>query len=171
MAGADEELSKKAIAEYIVENMEPDVPYILGPGSTVKAVCRELNVECTLLGVDVVVDKVLVLKDAWEKQLLEILDKYGRAKLIVTPIGGQGFLLGRGNQQISPRVLSRMRREDLVIVATESKIKQLKTLYVDTGDPILDRALEGYYRVVVGYGRSIVVKVSSGRFFENSNSN
>ncbi|ADV65329.1 ATP-NAD kinase family protein [Desulfurococcus mucosus] len=160
-AGMDEELNKEAIAEYIVETMEHGTPYILGPGSTVKAVCSKLGVSCTLLGVDVVLNGGVVVKDAWEKHLLEILDTYGTAKLVVTPIGGQGFLFGRGNQQLSPRVLSLIGRSNVIVVATESKIRQLKELLIDTGDPAVDKMLEGYYKVVVGYGRYRVVKAVS----------
>lgn len=164
---ADEELAKNAIAEYIVENMEPDIPYILGPGSTVKAICRKLNIDCTLLGVDILVNRQLVVKDAWEKDLLDTINRYGRVKLVITPIGGQGFLFGRGNQQISPRVLSLVKKEDIMIVATERKIRSIGRLIVDTGDPSVDLKLSGYMRVLVDYNRFITVKVISGSLNEN----
>jgi len=156
--GIDEELNKEAIAEYIVENMARDTPYILGPGSTVKSICRLLNLECTTLGVDIILDKRMLVKDAWEKHILEVVDEYGRAILIVTPIGGQGFIFGRGNQQLSPRVLSRIGRENIIVVSTELKIRHLKTLYIDTGDPSVDKLLEGYYKVIVGYGKYRVMR-------------
>ena len=157
----EEELVKEAIAEHIVENMEPDTPYILGPGSTVKAICRKLELNCTLLGVDVVLNRNLIVKDAWEKDLLEILEKYMEARLIITPIGGQGFLFGRGNQQISPRVLSRINPRNIIVVATENKIREIPYLIIDTGDRNLDKALEGYIKVLVGYNRFIVIRVKA----------
>lgn len=157
--GLDEDLVKDAIAEFVVESMEPGTPYILGPGTTVKAICRKLKVECTLLGVDVILDGKLLVKDAWEKNLLEVIEKYGRVKLVVTPIGGQGFLFGRGNQQISPRVLSLISKEDIIVVATERKIKEIGTLLVDTGDTRIDARLSGYVKVLVDYNRYVVVRV------------
>jgi len=161
-SGLDEELAKDAIAEYIVENMEEGVPYILGPGSTVKAICKKLNLDCTLLGVDVVMNKQLILKDAWERDLLEIVKCYKRVKLVVTPIGGQGFLFGRGNQQISPRVLSLVERKDVIVVATERKVRDIGRLIVDTGCPDVDSKLSGYIKVLVDYNRFVVLKVVGG---------
>lgn len=160
--GYDEEEAKFAIARYVVENMEPNAPYILGPGSTVKAICRVLELPCTLLGVDVILNKKLVVRDAWEKDLLNILEKYRRIKVVVTPIGKQGFIFGRGNQQISPRVLSRINREDILVVATRSKMNELKYLFVDTGDRELDRKLSGYYKVLVDYNMYTVTRVLPG---------
>ncbi|MEL9909360.1 MAG: ATP-NAD kinase family protein [Desulfurococcus sp.] len=160
-SGIDEELNKESIAEYIVETMNPYTPYILGPGSTVKAICVKLGLTCTLLGVDIVLDGQILVKDAWEDQLLGILKNYSSVKLVVTPIGGQGFIFGRGNQQLSPRVLSLIGRDNIIIVATESKIRELRELYVDTGDPAVDKMLEGYYRVLIDYGRYRVVRVVS----------
>jgi predicted polyphosphate/ATP-dependent NAD kinase len=80
-------------------------------------------------------------------------------KVIVTPIGGQGFIFGRGNQQLSPRFLSRIDKKDIIIVSTESKIRSLECLRVDTGDPGVDQRLRGYYKVIVDYNRYLVMKV------------
>lgn len=158
----DEEDNKQAIARYIVENMEPGIPYILGPGTTVKAICKALGLQCTVLGVDVILDKMLLVRDAWERDLLEVLDRFNRAKVIVTPIGKQGFIFGRGNQQISSRVLSRLSRDDIIVVATRSKAGEIKYLLVDTGDRALDEALSGYYKVLVDYNTYAVFRAISG---------
>lgn len=157
----DEEIAKEAIAEYVVESMEPDTPYILGPGSTVKSICRKLRLDCTLLGVDVLFNGKIIVKDAWERDLLDVVSRYRRVKLIISPIGGQGFLLGRGNQQISPRVLSHINREDIIIVATERKIRELRELIIDTGDSYIDSKLEGYLKVIVDYGKYVVIRVKA----------
>lgn len=157
-SGVDEELSKESIAEYIVETMEQGIPYILGPGSTVKAICRKLNINCTLLGVDIIIDGKLIVKDAWERDILNVLNRYGRVKIIISPIGGQGFLFGRGNLQISRGVLERIRKEDIIVISTENKLRNTPCLYIDTGSLELDERLSGYYKVLVDYGRYIVAK-------------
>ncbi len=155
----DDEENKEAIARYVVENMSRDTVYILGPGSTVKAIARALGLEYTMLGVDVVLNGRLLYKDAWEAHLLKVLQDYGRVKVVVTPIGGQGFIFGRGNQQFSPRFLSGIDKKDIIIVSTVSKIRSLDHLRVDTGDPAVDQRLRGYYRVIVDYNRDVVMKV------------
>ncbi len=153
-----------AIAEDIVEKMEDGILYIIGPGTTTRAITQELGLEKTLLGVDIVLDRALVARDANEAQLLALLDQHGehRAKIIVTPIGGQGYLLGRGNQQISPRVIERVGRENLVVVCTPDKLHALgiQPLLVDTGDPAVDQMLSGYLTIVTGYNERAVRKVA-----------
>lgn len=156
-AAEDEEV--EAIASYVVETMEPDTLYILGPGRTVEAIARKLGIEKTPLGVDAVYNGKLVGKDLDERGLLELLEKYPKAKIILSPIGGQGFILGRGNQQISPEVIRRVGPKNIVIVATKAKLATFKTLKVDTGDEEVDRMLQGYTRVITGYYRETVVKV------------
>ena len=154
----DEEENKLAIARQVVEEMEPGVVYVVGPGTTTKPILELLGLEKTLLGVDVVCDGKLLAKDANEAQILRLIEGR-RAKIIVTPIGGQGFIFGRGNQQISPRVIRAVGRDNIIIVATKSKLTGLRALRVDTGDPELDEALKGYVRVIVDYGQEVVMRV------------
>jgi predicted polyphosphate/ATP-dependent NAD kinase len=116
----------------------------------------------TLLGVDVVFRGRLLATDVNESQLLELLE--GRnAKLIVTPIGGQGCIFGRGNQQISPSVIRKVGQDDIIVVSTAAKIGSLggRPLWVDTGDQAVDKMLCGYVRVVTGYNEQVVYRVSS----------
>jgi len=142
--------NQAAIAIYIIENMEPHVIYIIGPGTTTRTIADLLDEEKTLLGVDLFCNKKLVAKDVNEKQILkEIQGK--TAKIIVTPIGGQGFIFGRGNQQISPAVIRRVGQNNIVVVATKDKLRNLKSLRVDTGDPKLDDAFRGYIKVTTDY--------------------
>ncbi len=152
----------EGIADYVKEEfVKPDGVYVLGPGSTVEKVGVGLAAKKTLLGVDVVRGDGTVLGlDLDERKLLEFVDK-GPVKVIVSPIGGTGFLFGRGNQQISPMVLRRIGTENVIIVASRSKIDRLvpRRLLVDTGDPGLDSALRGYLRVITGYREEMVVKV------------
>lgn len=151
--------STRAIAEYVVDLMNDDYYYILGPGTTVKAVGDELGIDKTLLGVDVVHRKELVGKDLSEEQLLQLIAGK-RAKIIVTVIGGQGYIFGRGNQQISPRVIREVGRENLIVISTRGKLLSLNgPLLVDSGDYELDQSLVGYVRVITGYGEESVWKV------------
>ncbi len=153
----------EAIARYIIENMDECTLYILGPGSTVKEVARLLGVDYSLLGVDVIHNGRLVVRDVDEERLyrlvVEHLARGGKAKIIVTPIGGQGFIFGRGNQQISPRIIRLVGRENIIVVSSRSKLRRLKLLRVDTGDTSVDELLRGYIRVVVDYGEEEVRRV------------
>lgn len=158
----EEEENKKAIARYIIENLEPNTLYILGPGTTVKTISKLLGLPATILGVDLLYNNKIIVRDAWEKQILEAIKRYRRAKIIVSPIGGQGFVFGRGNQQISPKVIRHVGRNNIIIIATWRKIRELDILRIDTGDPELDKELEGYYRVLVDYNRYVVKKIVSG---------
>ncbi len=131
--------NQAAIAIYIIENMKPDVAYIIGPGTTTRTIGDLLDAKKTLLGVDIFCNKKIVASDANEKQILEKI-RGKTAKIIVTPIGGQGFIFGRGNQQISAKVIRKVGLENIVVVSTASKLRSLKNLRVDTGDSTLDNA-------------------------------
>lgn len=157
-----EQARLRAIANQVVSWMKDGVLYIVGPGTTTRAIFETLGLPKTLLGVDAVLDRALVAADASEAQLLALLD--GRpAQIIVTPIGGQGYLLGRGNQPISPAVLRRVGKSNLLVVATPDKLSALhgRPLLVDTGDAAMDDALCGYVQVVTGYGERAVYRIST----------
>lgn len=157
--GLDEEENKEAIARFIVENMEKDTLYILGPGSTVKAIAKLINQPYTLLGVDALFNGEMVKLDLWEKDILELIEEYGKVKLVLTPIGGQGFILGRGNQQLTPKVVRKIGLDNIILVSTLSKIQSLDVLRVDTGDPDLDRELCRFVKVLVDYNQFVVRKI------------
>ena len=154
---ADEEAEE--IGQYIADTMRDGVLYIVGPGSTTAAIAKAIGADKTLLGVDVFLNKKLVLRDANEKAILELLGEGKEAEAIVSPIGKQGFFLGRGNQQISPRVLAKVARDKVTVVATPTKLAGTKILRVDTGDPALDDMFRGRRRVVTGYKRRKLVQV------------
>ncbi len=158
---ADEHYSQEALAQEIIENMDEDYFYIIGPGTTTRTIMENIELEYTLLGVDLIYRKQLIEKDLNEKKLLEHI-KEKKAKLIVTPIGGQGFLLGRGNQQLSPAVIRNVGKNNIIVVATKQKINSLsgQPLLVDTGDNELDSLLCGYVRVVTGYRENIVYRIA-----------
>lgn len=140
-----------AIGVYIIENMKPDVIYVTGPGTTTRTIGDLLDAKKTLLGVDLFCNKKIAANDVNEKQILEAID--GKpVRIIVTPIGGQGFIFGRGNQQISPKVIRRVGLDNIIVIATEGKLRSLKALRVDTGDSNLDAAFrKRKIKVVANY--------------------
>lgn len=151
-ASSDEEHFKLEIAQFAREFMSDGSYYILGAGTTTAKIAELIGCEKTLLGVDVIRNGRTVLKDASERDLLRLLDEIdGDVRIIVSPIGAQGFILGRGSQQISPRVLRIVGPERLILIATPHKLRDLKYLLVDTGDVEIDRALAGRRQVVTGY--------------------
>ena len=152
--------AKKEIADAIVEQMEPQTLYLLGPGTTVRAIADELGIEKTLLGVDAVVDRQLVGSDLNERAILELLDRYSKAVIIVTPLGGNGFIFGRGNKQFTPKVLRRVGRENIIVIGDRGKLLKLPGLHVDTGDPEVDESLSGYMDVIVGQNHRKMMRVT-----------
>ncbi|MGD8477708.1 MAG: ATP-NAD kinase family protein [Burkholderiales bacterium] len=151
--------AKQEIAAALVEEMKPQTLYLLGPGTTVRAIADELGIEKTLLGVDAVVDGQLVGSDLNEREILELLDRYAQAAIVVTPLGGNGFIFGRGNKQFSAKVLRRIGRDNIIIIGDRSKLMKLPSLHVDTGDPELDESLSGYMDVIVGRGHRKLMRV------------
>ncbi|MFW9801767.1 MAG: ATP-NAD kinase family protein [Candidatus Thorarchaeota archaeon] len=157
----DEHQNRRAIAARVIDDMNDETYYVLGPGTTVGAISEELLIEKTLLGVDVIQKKRVVAKDQNETQLLSLFDG-SCVKIIVSPIGGQGFIFGRGNQQFSPDVLRRVGKENIIVIATREKILSLGssyTLLVDTGNSEVNRMLSGFMRVIVGYNEEVIMKV------------
>ncbi len=150
----------RQIATYIADEMRKDVLYIVGPGSTTAAIGDAVGFRKTLLGVDAVKDGSVLKSDASEKDLLALLDRERAAKIIVSPIGAQGFFFGRGNQQISPKVIRTVGKENIIVVATPTKLAETPVLRTDTGDTEMDSMLKGRIKVVTGYGRRKLVEVS-----------
>jgi predicted polyphosphate/ATP-dependent NAD kinase len=151
--------SKQEIAAYVVEGMDPETLYLLGPGTTLRAITDEMGLAKTLLGVDAVHAGALMEKDVNEKGILSLLEKHERRKIIITPIGGNGFIFGRGSKQFTPEVIRQVGASNVMVVATRDKVSQLECLRVDTGDLELDEMLSGYTEVTVGYKEHMVVEV------------
>lgn len=149
------------LVSALAEQMLPDVLYIIGPGSTTFQLKKRICGDGTLIGVDVVRNGELLCRDADEKNLLRYLEEYPSAQIIVTCIGGAGFLFGRGNPQISASVIRKVGRENLVLAVTKSKLLSLnqKPMYVDTTDPELDKILSGYYKIILSEAESTVYRV------------
>ncbi|HII99441.1 MAG TPA: ATP-NAD kinase family protein [Methanoregula sp.] len=148
---ADEERAKAAIAQFIDEILLPGTLYIIGAGTTTEALTRRLGIRKTLLGVDAIRDRRLVAADCDEKKLLALVEKYPDTRIILSPIGAQGFILGRGNQQISAGLVQKVGIGKLIVIATPHKLAELPYLYVDSGDLALDALFGDTIQVISGY--------------------
>ncbi|EKE84902.1 ATP-NAD kinase family protein [Idiomarina xiamenensis] len=158
-----DELVLADIAADIIESMEDDALYVMGSGSTVAAIMEEMGLPNTLLGVDVVRNEKLLAADVTAAQLQKLLAEHDKRYLVITLIGGQGHLFGRGNQQLSPAVIRCIGKAQIRVVATKTKLNDLqgRPLQVDTGDVALDRELNGLISVTTGYHDQVLVRVAA----------
>ena len=156
-----ETASIESIAHEIVEHMEEDTYYLIGAGTTTRGVMQMLGLKNTLIGVDLIRNKELMANDIYGDKILDFI-KGKKTKLIVTVTGGQGFLFGRGNQQITPEVIREIGKENIIILATKAKIAEFhhQPFLVDTPDEELNKELCGYYRVISAYGEFTMCRVS-----------
>ena len=148
------------IADEIIDNMEDGQLYLVGSGSTTAMVMQQLGLDNTLLGIDAVLDRELIGSDLDERSILELVSEHP-SRIIVTLIGGQGHLFGRGNQQFSARVLRAVGRENMDIVATGTKLRSLqgRPLRMDTGDDELDSSWQGAVQVITGYEQRTLYRI------------
>lgn len=155
-----EELVLDDLAAWVVSQMDDDVRYVMGSGSTVAAVMAELGLTNTLLGVDVVEKGQVIASDVTASQLLTLVQERP-SKLIITLIGGQGHVFGRGNQQLSPAVIRAIGRDNIWLIATKAKLQQLqgRPLLADTGDASLDHELQGLIPVLTGYNDYVMYRL------------
>jgi predicted polyphosphate/ATP-dependent NAD kinase len=162
-----EALVLEDIAADFIETLSPGTLYVFGPGTTTRAITEALGLSATLLGIDLVCDGQLLARDANETVLLDLLGKYKERCLVITPTGGQGYLLGRGNQQLSPAVLRLFDTQQIQVVATKTKISALqgRPLLVDTNDLALDKTLSGYRAITTGYRDRIVYPIAAASDF------
>lgn len=158
-----DELVLVDIAADVVEAMDDDALYIMGSGSTVAVVMEELGLENTLLGVDLVANGKLIASDVTATDIEATIKKYEQVHLVVTLIGGQGHLFGRGNQQLSPAVIRSVPRENITVIATKEKLTAMngRPLIVDTGDSELDKELAGFITVTTGYHDKTMMTIAS----------
>jgi len=163
-----DEDAKEELAEHVIDEMRdhPEWLYLLGSGGTIDYIAKKMKVDNTLLGIDAVYQNKVVGSDLNEQSLLDLLDRYPKVKLVLSPIGAQGFILGRGNLQLSPRVIRRIGIDNIIVISTPSKLLATPILRVDTGDRALDEefASEELMMVVIGYRLSRVVKIHTNNF-------
>ena len=141
--------------------MSEDHRYLLGPGTTTRAIAQRLNLDKSLIGVDLIYQNKLIGKDLSESEILAQI-KSKKTRLIITPIGQQGFLFGRGNQQLSASVINQIGVENIIIIATPQKIQSLQNqpLLVDTGDEATNTLLTDYFKIITGHRENIVYRVT-----------
>ena len=161
-----DDLVLQDIAAHVINEMDEEL-FVIGSGSTTAFLMEELALDNTLLGVDLVQEQSLLANDVTEPQLWQAIELANKAqqtvKLVITLIGGQGHIFGRGNQQLSPRVIRAIGKENIFIIATKTKLTALSSrpLISDTGDSQLDRELSGYLPVITGYNDQVLYPVSS----------
>ncbi len=159
-----DELVLQDIAAHVINQME-DQLFVIGSGSTTAFLMEELALEGTLLGVDVICQQQLLHSDITEPELWLLLDNQENKqyKLVITLIGGQGHIFGRGNQQLSPRIIRLIGKQNIMVIATKAKLTalQARPLIADTGDSELDRDLTGFIPVITGYNDQVLYPVAS----------
>jgi predicted polyphosphate/ATP-dependent NAD kinase len=162
-----DELVLTDIAAHIVEIIEdnPEQLFVMGSGSTVDFIMQELGIKNTLLGVDVIKNKQLIASDVTAKELLALTAQQSH-KLVLTLIGGQGHIIGRGNQQLSASFLKKIGKENILLVATKGKISSLsgRALIVDSGDVALDQQLSGLISIITGYHDQVLYPIDNLHF-------
>ncbi len=155
------DISVQDIASEIIESMQDDVFYLIGSGSTTAEIMTQLSLPNTLLGIDIIYNQELLVSDADEQLILKTIGDQP-AKIVVTTIGGQGHVFGRGNQQLSAKVIRQVGRENIIIIATNEKLRSLnkRPMISDTGDVELDKQLAGLYQVITGYQQKTLYRLN-----------
>jgi len=158
----EDELMLDELCAFVMEELEDDTLYILGSGGTLKALKSFMGIdEPTLLGVDVWFQGEVIAQDVHETQLFELIQRYPKTRIMLSIIGGQGIVLGRGNQQISPRIIEHVGLDKLQFLATQSKILALegKPLRIDSGSDELDRRLSGFHKILCAYDDALLYEI------------
>lgn len=158
----EDELMLDELCAFVTEELDDDTLYVLGSGGTLNALKSAMGIETpTLLGVDVWYQGEVLAQDAHEAQLYALVKQYPKVRIMLSIIGGQGVVLGRGNQQISPRIIQCVGKENLEFLATQSKILALegKPLLIDSGCDELDRALSGFHKIICAYDDALLYEI------------
>ena len=158
--------AQESIALDVIDSLEEDTLYIVGSGTTPSEILVQLDQPVTILGVDLLQNKKTIATDVNEQEIMDHLENLPdgtNVKLIVTTMGGQGYVLGRGNQQLSEKVLSYLDKDDIIIVATPNKLHTLgnRDMLIYTLDAEVNQKFSGYYKVTTGYGQKTMHKLSS----------
>ena len=164
-----ESVSDDSIKDELAEHIEDEIKkytdflFLFGSGGTIDYITGKLGLKNTLLGIDAYYNGKIICLDLNEESLLKLLDKYHKIKVVLSPIGAQGFILGRGNLQLSSQVIRRIGIDNIIVVSTPSKLALTPFIRVDTGDKNLDKMFfeHEFMMVVIGYHLSRVVKIQN----------
>lgn len=171
MQGAKEQVQRESEEETLeamsshIDNLveeNPDLMLVWGSGGTLRQMCKQIGHESTLLGIDIQ-HAGKMYNDLNESGLLEVINQHqGEIKLLLSPMGGQGFLIGRGNLQLSPDVLRAIGIDNILGIATPAKLLGLNKLRIDTGDEKLDAEIRSkkYLKVLQGYRTTRIIRVA-----------
>lgn len=172
MQGAKEQVQRESESETLeamsmhidsLVEQNPDLMIVWGSGGTLRQMCKESGYDGTLLGIDIQHDGKMY-NDLNEQGLLDIISQHdGEKMLLLSPMGGQGFLIGRGNLQLSPKVLRLIGIENILGIATPAKLLGLNEVRIDTGDVDLDQEIRDrkYLKMLQGYRTTRVIRVSA----------
>jgi predicted polyphosphate/ATP-dependent NAD kinase len=164
----DDTAIKDELSEHIEDEIKEhkDSLFLFGPGGTIDYIAHKLNIKNTLLGIDAIYKKQNIGVDLNEKQILNLLNTHKKVKVILSPIGAQGFILGRGNLPLSASVIKKIGIENIIVVSTPSKISHTPLIRVDTGNKELDSLFssQGFIMVVIGYRLHRVVNIQTNKF-------
>lgn len=157
-----DEQAQRELAAELIEQLDEGTLYIVGPGSTTQVFLHELGLEGSLLGVDLLLNRQLIARDVTARDILAALERHRHGvRVVITAIGGQGHIIGRGNQQLTPEILRRLGKQSIQVIATREKILALqgRPLLVDSNDPELDKLFNGYMPVITGYRETLLYPV------------
>ena len=162
---ADESEIIEGIAEHIGEMMEedPNLMIIWGSGGTLRRMAKHLGIDKTVLGIDIIMGGGILSEDVNERELLDNLSSHdGKSIILLSPMGGQGFLIGRGNLQISPEVILQVGIDGILGIATPAKLLTINALRIDSGDNQLDDDFRAkkYLKVLQGYRTTRLLKIA-----------
>ncbi len=151
-----------ALCREVAQELQPNIVYVFGPGTTTGRILHHLGLEGSLLGVDAARDRRLIGRDLSGREL-ETLVRGQKPRIVLGIVGGQGHVFGRGNQQIGPSVIRAAGRENIILLASQEKLVALtnRRLFADTGDPEVDAMLKGYIRVRIAPGRSTMMRIDA----------
>ena len=171
MQGAKQQVERSSEAE-IIEGLashineliinDPELMVVWGSGGTLRLIGELIGQELTLLGIDIQYQNK-VYNDLNEQELIKILSTHsGNKLLLLSPMGGQGFLIGRGNLQLSPEVLRIIGIESILGVATPGKLTGLSNVRIDTGEESLDNEFKQrkFVKMLQGYRTTRVIRVA-----------
>jgi predicted polyphosphate/ATP-dependent NAD kinase len=160
----DDEIMLDELCAYVAETIDyDDTLYILGSGGTLKHLKSTLGIaEPTLLGVDVWYKGNVLHHDAHEQQLFDLVRTHNKVQITLSVIGGQGIVLGRGNQQISARLINAVGVDSLQFISTQTKLLALngKPLSVDSGSDELNKRLSGFHKIICGYEDFVLYEIT-----------